>query len=58
MIDMSLTKFCQFITKIVLLYWLAVKPNYKLKPDLALSIFDSLIGSQAIRILRPSFEEE
>jgi hypothetical protein len=56
MVDMSLTKFCQFLTKIVLLYWLVSKPNYKLPPEIALNIFQVLSNCQAIRILQPSFE--
>lgn len=57
MIDMSLTKFCQFITKILLIYWILKKPGFKPSAGLALNLFQTLNGSQAIRILQPSFEE-
>lgn len=58
MIDMSLTKFCQFVTKILVLYWLITTPNYYIPSEIALNILQVLSGSQAIRILQPTFEEE
>lgn len=36
MIDMSLTKFYQFLTKILIIYWIIKKPGYK--PLLSISL--------------------
>jgi hypothetical protein len=56
MVDMSLTKFCQFVTKILIVYWLVRKLNFKLHSDIALNLFQTLSSCQAIRILQPSFQ--
>ena len=56
MVDMSLTKFCQFVTKILIVYWLVRKIGNKLHSDIALNLFQTLSSCQAIRILQPSFE--
>jgi hypothetical protein len=55
MVDMSLTKFYQFLTKILLIYWVIKKPGLKIGIDVALSLFQVLSTSQSIRILQPSF---
>lgn len=54
--NMSLTKFCQYLTKVLLIYWL-VKDK---KPLLSVceTLFQELTSSQALKILDPSFREE
>lgn len=70
MVDGSLTKFCQFLTKLVIIYWLVSKNKYnnsinnnndsnnvkfKLRQDIALGLFQILSTSQAIKILKAGF---
>ncbi len=54
MVDMGLAKFCQFLTRIIIIYWL-VKSKFSLNSSIALGLLQALSSSQAIRILRPSF---
>ena len=58
MIDMSLTKFCQYLTKVLIIYWLLKKPDYQPKLSICEALFGYFTCSQAIKILNPSFKEE
>ena len=53
---MSLTKFCQYLTKVLLIYWL-VKDK---KPSVSVCelLFQELTFSQALKVLEASFREE
>jgi hypothetical protein len=59
MIDMSITKFCQFTTKLLVIYWLIIKTNKacQLKIDIAFGIFQILNSCQVIRILKAGYWE-
>ena len=52
MVDMSLTKFYQFVSKILLLYCLTT--THKLPQNLSLQLLQTLQTSQSLRILHPT----
>jgi hypothetical protein len=65
MVDGSLTAFCQFLTKLLIIYWLVSKcknnisnsnnNKFKLRQDIAFGLFQILSTSQAIKILKAGF---
>ena len=58
MVDMSLTKFWQFFTNILIMYWLLIKPNYRPPANVSSMIFSVLCDCQAVHLLDPTFHEE
>jgi hypothetical protein len=58
MVDMSLTKFCQLTTNILMIYWLMSRKGFQLRADLAFGLFQILSGSHALRMLEAGFWEE
>ena len=54
-IDMSLTRFWQFFTKVVMLYWIITTSTASLPYSTISILFDLLTNCQAIKILSPNY---